>query len=99
MKVRLTKKEIERISGLGWSVKETEDGYVLENWSDGGGDMVIEAKTKQEIIDQCDSYDEEDEFRVWYGANNGEPSNPQHLWNDCLDKGEKYQTLRDALSE
>ena len=36
---------------------------------------------------------------IVYGANNGEPSNPKHLWDDCLDKGEKYEQLKDVLTK
>lgn len=94
---KLTKKDIKDIEELGWSVEKTDDGYCLETYSNCGGDMVIEAKTKEEIITQCENYDEEEEFRVWYGTNNGEPSNPKHLWDDCLDKGEKYEQLKEVL--
>lgn len=96
---KLTKKNIKEIESIGWSVKETDYGYCLENYSNCGGDMVIEAQTKEEIINQCENYDEEEEFRVWYGANNGEPSNPKHLWDDCLDKGEKYEQLKNVLTK
>ena len=95
--MKLTKKDIKAIEDLDWSVEKTGNGYVLENYSPCGGDMVIEAKTKEEIIDYCDTYDAEEEFKVWYGANNGEPSNPGELWQDCVDKGHMYEDLSLAL--
>ena len=97
---KLTKKDIKAIEDLGWSVEIYNDGsYCLENYSSFGGDMIIEAENREEIIQSCKNYDAEDEFNVWYGAHNGEPSNPKHLWDDCLDKGEKYQQLKDVLTK
>lgn len=95
--MKLTKKDIKAIEKLGWSVEKTSDGYVLENYSPSGGDMVIEEKTKEDIIEYCENYDAEEEFSVWYGANNGEPSCPGDLWEDCLEKGKMYQELADVL--
>ena len=97
--MKLTKKDIQAIEKLGWSVEETENGYFLENWSDGGCDMVIEGKTKEELINSCKCYDAEEQFRVWYGANNGEPSNPGDLWADCLQQGEMYDALLKVLEK
>lgn len=94
---KLTKKDIETIEGLGWSVEKTDDGYLLENYSPCGGDMVIEEETKEGIIEYCKNYDAEDEFNCWWGAHNGEPSTPSELWQDCLDKGEMYNELRKVL--
>ena len=98
---KLTKKDIKAIEELGWGVdKDDYDCYTLENWSPSGGDMVIEnIKSKEDIIEYCEHYDAEDEFNCWYGANNGEPSCPGDLWQDCLDKGEMYQALKDVLTK
>ena len=95
--MKLTKKDIKAIENLGWSVEKTDDGYCLENYSPCGGDMVIEEKTKEDIIAYCENYDAEEEFDCWYGAKNGEPSSPSELWQDCLDKGEMYRQLKDLL--
>lgn len=97
--MKLTKKDIKQIENLGQSVEETEDGYCLENYSPAGGDMVIETNTKdkEEIIDYCDRYDAEEEFDVWYGAKNGEPSSPGELWEDCLAKGKMFEKLSNAI--
>lgn len=95
--MKLTKKDIKTIEELGWSVEQTDNGYCLTNYSPAGGEMNIEAKTKEEIIDSCNNYDAEDEFNCWYGANNGEPSSPGDLWQDCLAKGEMYDKLKEVL--
>lgn len=96
---KLTKKDIKAIQELGWGVEKTSDGgYCLENWSPSGGDMVIETDSKEGIIEYCDNYDAEDEFNCWYGANNGEPSCPGDLWEDCLAKGDMYDKLKDVLT-
>lgn len=95
--MKLTKKEIEVIEELGWSVEETESGYFLENFSPAGGDMVIEVPDKEGIINYCENYDAEDEFNVWWGVGKGEPSTPSELWQDCLDKGEMFKQLKELL--
>lgn len=96
---KLTKKDIKAIQDLGWSFKKNEDGtYFLENYSPDGGDMVIEGvKSKEEIIEYCDTYDPDDEFNCWYGAKKGEPSIPSDLWQDCIAKGEMYDKLKEVL--
>lgn len=96
--MKLTKKDIQAIENLDWSLEITGNGYVLENYSPAGGDMIIEASSKEEIIEYCDNYDAEEEFSVWYGAKKGEPSTPGELWQDCLDKGEMYDKLKEALT-
>lgn len=96
--MKLSKKDIKKIEGLGWSVEVTDYGYCLENFSPAGGDMVVEAKNKEDIISYCENFDEEEEFKVWYGANNGEPSNPGDLWEDCKAMREIYEELKDALT-
>ena len=97
---KLTKKDIKLIEGLGWSFQQYEDGsYCLENYSPAGCDMVIEAENREEIIDYCKNFDPEEEFNVWYGAHNGEPSCPGDLWQDCLDMEEMYQALKNLLTK
>lgn len=97
--MKLTKKEIKQIENLGWSVKETEDGYFLENYSPAGGDMVVEtnSKDKEEIINYCDTYDADEEFDIWYGVHRGEPTIPSELWEDCLAKGKMFEELSNAI--
>ena len=97
--MKLTKKDISKIEGLGWSIEKDDWGcYSLENYSPAGGDMVLEnIETKEQLIEACENYDAEDEFSVWYNAKNGEPSNPGDLWEDCLAKGEMYTELANAL--
>lgn len=95
--MKLTKKDIKAIENLGWSVEETDNGYCLENWSPAGGDMIIEERDKESIIEYCKNYDANEEFSAWYGANNGEPTTPGDLWQDCLEKGKMYDALRKAL--
>lgn len=97
--MKLTKTDIKAIEKLGWSVQETENGYCLENWSDAGCDMIIRGETKEYIINSCKCYDAEETFRLWYGANNGEPSNPGRLWEDCLQQGEMYDALLKVLEK
>lgn len=95
--MKLTKKNIKALEKLGWSVKTTDDGYCLENYSPCGGHMVIEAKSKEDIIQYCEYYDAEEEFNCWWGAKRGEPSTPSELWKDCLEKGKMYDAVKEAL--
>ena len=95
--MKLTKKDIKKIEDLGWSVKETEDGYFLENYSPAGGDMIIEVPDKEGIIEYCDGYDPDEEFDAWWHAGRGEPSTPSDLWEDCLEKGKMFEALANVL--
>ena len=95
--MKLTKKDIKAIENLGWSVEKSGSVYWLTNYSPADGDMGFEAQTKEEIIKFCDNYDPDEEFKVWYGANRGEPGSPGDLWEDCEAKGKMYQALADVL--
>lgn len=95
--MKLTKKEIKAIEDLGWSVRNTDYGYCLENYSPAGEDLVIEEQNKEGIIHYCEYYDEDEHFDVWYGANRGEPSSPSELIKDCIAIGEMLEELRKVL--
>ena len=58
---------------------------------------IEKTTTKQEleeIINYCDSFDVGDHFNMWYGANNGEPSDPQDLLDNCKEINENLQDLK-----
>lgn len=53
----------------------------------------------EDIIQQCENYDPEEEFRVWYGANNGEPSSPRTLFDNCEKIGDNLDELSRLLKD
>lgn len=58
---------------------------------------IEKTTTKQEleeIINYCDSYDVNEHFSMWYGAHNGEPSDPRVLLNNCEEIEENLQELK-----
>ena len=79
-------------------IREEEKYYSVYVDNPCGQDFSYEiAKGENEIEDLiscCDNYDAEEEFRVWYGANNGEPSNPGVLWDNCEEIGETLRNLQ-----
>ena len=95
--MELTKNKIKAIEDLGWSVQETEDGYVFRNYSPADGEMYIEEPTLEGVIDYCENFDADEEFDVWYGANRGEPSSPSALIEDCKEQERMYQELAELL--
>ena len=53
----------------------------------------------EEIIDYCNNFDPEDEFKCWYGANKGEPQSPQALLDNCNEIAEHLEELADLLRD
>lgn len=101
---KLTKKQIAKIEDIGWNVDVGEDGYyTLQSWSPADGEMNIYAKSVEEIIDQCENYDVDEEFNIYWEAKHngfrGVPSTPTALYNDCVAKGEMYEELARVLKQ
>ena len=51
----------------------------------------------ENIINSCEGFDSEEHFRMWFGANNGEPSNPRTLLDNCEEIGEHLEELKYLL--
>lgn len=102
--MRLNKKIIALIEEkTSCSVSEWHDkkGYSIyvDNACDEDYEIEIN-KSKdevEEIINACDCYDSEEHFKLWFGANNGEPSNARTLLDNCEEIGEHLEELATLL--
>lgn len=77
-----TKKQIEKINGLGWNISDCGEYYELENYSPAGEDLMVvftkDKDLKQQAIDNYDDFDTEKHIEMWIEAKrqgvNGVPS-------------------------
>ena len=102
--MKLTKKIIELIEKeTSCSISEWHDkkGYSIYVDNTCGEDYQVEInKGKDEIEDiirACEGFDSEEHFRLWFGANNGEPSNARTLLDNCEEIGEHLTELATLL--
>ena len=80
--------------------KETITIYIDNPYCEDFQFDIRKSNTKQEIkdiINECENYDIDEHFNLWYGANNGEPSSPRALLENCESIGETLDELRLAL--
>ena len=96
--MKLNKEIIDEINKrTNCSVSENEDNYTIYVDNACDEDFTLEINKGEdeveEIISQCDNFDSEEHFRLWFGANNGEPSNPRTLLDNCDEIGENLNTL------
>lgn len=90
----LSQKLVKAIEKLGWSVMtNTPTNIVLRNYSPAGEEMYLGNESLEDLIRECESYDIDDHFNVWYGANRGEPYSVRALLEDCEAQGIMYDQL------
>lgn len=88
-----------------FSLKETENEIYVYVGNTCGEDFFIcvnKSNTKQEIedlINECELYDTEEHFKLWYGANRGEPQGVKELYDNCEEIGEKLGELMYKLKQ
>lgn len=51
----------------------------------------------EELITYCDDFDTDEHFKLWYGANRGEPQSPSMLLKNCEEIGDNLSQLADLL--
>ena len=51
----------------------------------------------EDVINYCDGFDADEHFKMWYGANKGEPQDARTLLDNCEEIGENLKGLRDLL--
>lgn len=92
-------KEIEEKTPCG--VTEYERYYSI--WVDNscGEDFSFEVEKGEseveDIISYCDDFDYCEHFKLWFGANNGEPDNPEILLENCKEIASNLEELADLL--
>lgn len=83
---------------------ENKDIYNITLYLDSTGEDVQESaetskKEKradflEELQKIAESYDANEHFKMWYGANKGEPSEPGDLWEACQQLERDYNELK-----
>jgi len=102
--MKLTKKLIEKIeSQTNCSVRDEGDYWIIYVDNSAGEDYFEEIQKGKEEVEEllhnCDNFDPEDHFSLWYGAHNGEPQCPGDLWNNCVEIAESLDELAYLLRE
>ena len=101
--MKLTKKIIERIEKETNCCVEIEDKELISVFVDNSCDEDFRLEINrgknelEDIICQCDCYDSDEHFRLWFGANNGEPQSPRDLLDNCEEIGRNLEQLGDLL--
>ena len=96
--MKLTKKLIKQINDANTNCSISDEGDYYSIYVDNPccEDFTFEInKGKdevEEIISYCEDFDPGEHFKLWYGANRGEPSDPSILMNNCY-------TIANSLNE
>lgn len=83
------------------SVRKEEGYFIFYVDNACGEDYQFEIKdtthTIEDIVNYCDGFDADEHFKLWYGANKGEPSDARTLLDNCEEIGDNLEQLRDLL--
>ena len=102
--MKLTKKIIKQIENkTSCGVSDNGNHYSIYVDNSCGEDFSFDInKGKDEledIIRYCDDFDVDEHFKLWYGANNGEPSDVRTLLENCEEIKEHLQELWALLED
>lgn len=92
-------KIINETPNCGISLSKDKKMYIIYIDNRCGEDFEIEIDRTnsdneiQKIINECDAYDVNEHFNLWYGANRGEPSDTRTLLENCEEIGETLDQL------
>lgn len=100
--MKLTKKLIDLIEQkTNCGVNFDEKRYYIYVDNACGEDFSIDVnrggQEVEDIIEYCDLFDPQEHFRLWYGANNGEPQDPRVLMDNCDEIANNLKQLADLL--
>ena len=85
------------------SFDENEEYIIIGVFNTMGEDFEFEiekSNTKQEVEDiirECEIYDVDEHFSLWWGADRGEPSSVRVLLENCEEIGDTLDNLQSAL--
>lgn len=77
-----------------FDINDTGDGFELSQYTPEGEDWYIYLSDLEDIVEYAEDFDVGEEFKVWFGANRGEPDAVE-LWEDQLWK----QKLLNKIAE
>ena len=96
-------KQVEKIINKYGYLSERDDYYdiYIDNRCCEDYPICVEkGKTREEIediINQCDNFDVNEHFSLWFGANRGEPKDVRTLLENCEEIGDKLDNLAQDL--
>lgn len=102
--MKLTKEIIKasEVAAPSITINDEGDYYLIQVDNSCGEDFSFEInKSKneiEEIISYCEDFDAGEHFKLWYGANRGEPSDPVELMDNCKEIADNLEKLRFWLS-
>ena len=76
---------------------EVNSREYIDGLKDLGGALEFTFNLTEDLITACENFDVDEHFELWYGANNGEPSTPRLLLQDCEAQAKMYEALAEAL--
>ena len=98
--MKLNKRMIKKIKWAVPSIIIEDEGDYYSIYVDNlcGEDFSFEINKGEdeieEIISYCEDFDAGEHFKLWYGANRGEPSDPIVLMDNCKEIANNLETLR-----
>lgn len=103
--MKLTKKIIKasEVAAPNITINDEGDYYLIQVDNSCGEDFSFEINKGEneieEIISYCEDFDIGEHFKLWYGANRGEPSDPVELMDNCKEIADNLESLRFWLSD
>lgn len=79
-----------------FDINDTGGRFELSQYTPAGQDWFICLNNLEDIVDYAEDFDPEEEFKIWVGANRGEPDIPT-LWKDQLWKQELLNKIAEEV--
>ena len=104
MKSKLLRKQINAFEECGWTVRQNEGDFYIQQSSPAGEDIVEYFEYHKSIVDQIqeklDSFDADEHAAMWYNARPcGQPTSMRELIKDADAIKEMYETLLQKFEE
>lgn len=97
---KIIKKVTDKVGNI--TISDNKNYYTIYVDNSCGEDFQFEINKGEneieDIISYCDNFDSEEHFKLWYGANRGEPSNPRTLLDNCEEIEETLKELSTTLT-
>lgn len=88
----------ELLEDKGFNIEFTGAEYLLQRYTPEGEDWNLSFYELRDIVEYAENFDPKEEFKVWFGANRGEPDVGE-LWKDQLWKQELLTEIADQIEE
>lgn len=98
--MKLTKKLIKasEVAAPSTTINDDGDHYTIYVDNACGEDFSFDIEKSnheiEDIISYCEDFDIGEYFKLWYGANRGEPSDPLVLMDNCKEIADNLKSLK-----